>query len=426
MARHLFTHLTLLAPGHPLHRQSVDIRVVAGVLEDLVPAGGLAPEAADTHHHQPGWAVSAGWVDSWCVLNDPGQEARDTLDTLSQSALQGGFSHLVTLPNTEPTLDNAQYVRALLARAASLPVHLHPMGAATVSCAGKAPAELVEMGQAGAVAFSDGLQPLQNAGVLMRTLQYLALNNGLLVQMPLNTAAEGGGQANESPAVARLGLKPSPALAEVLMVATCIELLRYCGGRLHLCPISSAQALSLIRQAKAEGLQLTAATCPQYLLLTDDTLTDFDPVYKMRPPLRTAADAQALRAALADGTLDVLAAGHAPATVDEKRLEFDYATFGAPALETAFAASYTALGPAHLDALISALTNAPRALFGLPPVSWQPSQAIDLTFVDLEAAWTPCPSDIKSPHRISPYMGMPLKGRVMGTLTKGQWTAVRL
>ncbi|MBX3101684.1 MAG: dihydroorotase [Bacteroidetes bacterium] len=417
MPDYLLSQVKLIAPAHALHRQAVDIRVLNGHIQDIQPASSLHAAPGEEVISYPGLHVSAGWVDTHCVLNDPGYEQRDTLESLAASALAGGFTDVITLPGTEPVQDNAQQVRALRSRAQSLRVRLHPMGAATLSCAGKEMAELVELSQAGAVAFSDGLNPIQDAGVFMRTLQYLALTDGLLVQMPLNAAVEGNGIANESPAVTRLGLKPSPVLAEVLMVSTCVEMLRYTGGRLHLSPISSAQSLAQIRQARAEGLRLTASTFPQYLLLTDDTLAHFDTRFKMRPPLRTQADVLALRAAVADGTLEVLATGHAPATIDEKRLEFDYATFGAPALETAFAVAWTALqGHATLDQLVDALTSAPRRLFNLPQQAMAPGEPAALTLFLPETLWAPAPGDIHSPYRLTPYEGMPLTGRVWGTL----------
>ncbi|MFN8922349.1 MAG: dihydroorotase, partial [Sphingobacteriia bacterium] len=332
----LLRNVVLVHPGHPSDSRPIDLLLQDGRLHRLEPGGSMptqghtVAEAEDLH-------VSLSWIDTLASLNIPGHELRDSLEHLSASALQGGFSHVVVSPNSHPPIDHAEAVLALLARAATLPTTLLPMGAASEGTQGKEMAELASMQQAGACLISDGWQPLQAAGLQYRILRYLAPLQLPMHQLPMLESLEAGGVANESPAITRLGLKASPILAETLAVQQLLELLRHTEAELYLCPITAADSVARIRQAKADGLRVTAGTLPAYLYFTDEQLGDFDTRYKLRPPLRSEQDRLALLEAVADGTLDILASGHSPATIDEKRLEFDFAAYGMPMLETCYA-----------------------------------------------------------------------------------------
>lgn len=422
---HLLQNVRLVHKGHLLHGKAVDILLENGKIGAIGPGGTLTAPTGIQVVAATGLHVSLGWTDLYCSLNDPGYEQRQTLHSLAASGLRGGFTHLVVQPNTQPPIDHAEAVTALLARSEALPVTLLPMGAGTEKIAGADMAEVADMQAAGAAAFGDGRRAIQSTGVLSRLLRYLQPLNALLVQLPLNKDLEAGGVANESATITALGLKPSPALAETMMVAQCIELLRHTGGRLHLQPITSRHSLPLLRAAQDEGLQLSAGTTPAYLYFTDEKATDFDTRYKLRPPLRTEADRQALLEAIADGTLSVISSGHTPTLLDEKRLEWDYAENGMPMLETAYVCALTALkGYTDADHVVEALSLAPRRLLGMPIPELKPGDHVCLTLFLPEERTVIRPGMLHTPYNGNPLTGHTLQGRVWGTYHQGHLYSV--
>jgi dihydroorotase len=393
-----------------------DIRLLNGRLVECQPAGALQPTGTEAVVERPALYILPGLVDTACHLTDPGFEYRDTLQTLAASAWAGGYRHVVFLPTSHPTVDNADQLLALQHRAQALPVQAHFMGTVTLSSAGKQMAPLVELHRTGAVAFCDPVPYTGNHSLLLRVLQYLQLVNGLLVVNPLDARLSATGVANEGPVATSLGLEGIPALAEELVIANLIQLLAYAGGRLHLAPITTAGGVQLVRQAKAQGLRLTAGTAPHYLCLTDDRLQGFDPNYKVLPPLRTDTDRQALLNGLLDGTLNCLGSHHNPQSIEEKELEFQQSSFGMLALETALSATYTALkGPPEqtLPHLSNWLSTHPRQLLGLPQPLLQPGQLADFTLFDPATQWVVQREHVHSLSGNSPFLGHTLRGQVV-------------
>jgi dihydroorotase len=391
----------------PWHGQTVRIRVAEGRIAQI------------TATDEPSRAcVSPGWVDMAAELNDPGREDRETLAQLASAAQRGGFTDVLLWPTSQPVVDNAAVLSGILRQSGTLPVSIHFAGAVSRDLRGEAMAELYELADAGVLAFTDGSRPVEDDLLLQQSLQYLTPKGLPLLQFA-HSRKLASGVANESPFVTSLGLKPISAYAEERTVMLSILALKHFGGRLHLGPISSAASLPHIREAKAAGLQLTASTAPHYLLLSDSHLRDFDSRYKVLPPLREQSDIDALRQAVADGTIDTIASYHQACTQEEKHLEFDFARFGTRGLEVAFAATHTALvhsGLLTLEQLVDRLSHWPRRYLGLPGTSVTEGQPARLTLFDPAAEWTVAPSDILGYNGSSLWPGQTLQGRVLGTV----------
>jgi dihydroorotase len=304
-----------------------------------IPSNDAVREAPD------GVCLFPGFVDLYTQLTDPGQEYRATLSAIAADAQMGGFSDVLLHGSSSTSLAIASEVQALRARAKPLPVSFHVAGALTEGYGGSEMAELGELARVGVRAFSDGARGVQSPSVLMRCLQFVqSVSAAPVMQVPTDFGIVGEGIANESPAIVRLGLASIPPLAESLHLSKCLQILAYTGGRLHVSPITTAASVALIARAKAEGLHVTAGTSPAHLLLNDTHLSAFESRYKFQPPLRDEADVHALRAAVIDGTIDVIASHHSPVSIDDKMCEFSLASFGAPALRDTFGAVVAALG----------------------------------------------------------------------------------
>jgi dihydroorotase len=304
-------------------------------------------------------------------------------------------------------------------RTHTLPVTLLPAAAITVDAAGKDLTEMIDLHRSGAVAFTDGTHPLQGADVMLKALQYLQPFSGLLLNRPEHTRLTENGQMHEGEASTRLGMKGIPSLAEEVTITRDLQLLRYTGGKLHFSLISTAAAVAAIRRAKEEGLQVTCDVASYQAAFTDETLEPFDTNYKVTPPFRSASDAAAIKEGLRDGTIDALVSAHMPQDVEAKKLEFDLAEFGIINLETAFAVANTTL-ELPLELLLEKLTSNPRRILGLPEARLAVGEAASLTFFAPAQTWVPSAEKSKSKSYNSPFFGRELKGRVLGTIHKGQ------
>jgi dihydroorotase len=300
-------------------------------------------------------------------------------------------------------------------------VDVYPAGAITHSLEGKDMAELYDMHQAGARAFTDGANPVSNAGMLVRTLLYAKNFNGKILTRCDEKSISADGKMNEGVVSTALGLKGIPAMAEELMVARNMALAEYAEAPLHLQGISTARAVELIREAKKRGLHITASVNAANLFWTDEALEEFETNYKVNPPLRTRADVDALLAGIADGTIDIIVSDHTPEDVESKVVEFDQAAFGMIGTETAFALARTAAPTLPVEKLVAAFSTNPRQLLGLETAAIEKGNTANLTIFDPDAEWTY--SSIRSLSRNTPALGLTLKGKVMGVVNKGQFTA---
>ncbi len=376
-----------------------------------------------------GACVSPGWLDIGVQTADPGYEHREDLHSIARAAAAGGYTALASFPNTEPAVYSKSQILYILNKTAGSPVTVHPIGAVSAGCSGKDLAELFDMHEAGAVAFSDGRQSVQDAGLLLRAIQYASAFNGLIINIPHHQTIAAGGQMHEGMASTMLGLKGLPALAEELMVQRDLSLLEYAGGRLHLHLLSTARSVHLVRAAKRAGLPVTASVAVANLCFTDDLILGdstssqgaFDSTWKVLPPLRRAVDVAALVEGLTDGTIDFIASNHSPWDEEAKNLEFPYAEFGMIGLETAFALCRTYLGEVlSVSHLVEKLAIAPRRVLGLAVPEIKAEHLAELTVFDPDQEWTFTAQHIASKSKNTPFVGQSFRGKVLGIIHRGQ------
>jgi dihydroorotase len=370
-----------------------------------------------------GFLVVPGLVDMHVHLREPGYEYKETIQTGVAAALAGGFTSLACMANTEPVNDSAavtQYIldRARIARGA----RVYPIGALSHGLKGERLAEIGEMHAAGIVAVSDDGRPVMDAGLMRRALEYTRMFDLPVIAHEEDTHLAAGGVMHEGVTALRLGLRGIPAAAEEIMVARDLALARLTGGRLHLAHLSTAGAVALVRAAKADGLAVTAEVTPHHLFLTHEAVEGYGTNAKMAPPLRPRADVEALRAALADGTIDALATDHAPHHRDEKEVEFDQAANGIVGLETALALALrlVAEGVLDLPTLLARMTIGPARILGLPAGTLAPGAAADVTLIDPERRWRVEARSFRSKGRNTPFEDWEMTGRAVAVLVGGR------
>jgi dihydroorotase len=367
----------------------------------------------------PNACVSPGWMDIGAQGCDPGFEHREDLHSLAAAAAAGGFTAVACLPNTKPALHSKSEILYVKNKTAAGPVDVYPIGAVSVNCEGKDLAELYDMHAAGAVAFSDGAAPVQDAGLLLRALQYARAFNGLIINDPRHKTLSASGQMHEGLVSTSLGLKGIPALAESITVQRDLSLLEYAEGRLHLHLVSTAKSVALIRAAKKASLSVSCSVAAANLCFTDEQLGGFDSNWKVMPPLRSRTDIEALQEGLIDGTIDFICSNHTPWDEEAKNLEFPYASFGMTGLETAFAMCRTHT-PLTTELLIEKFSAGPRAVLQMPVPEIKTGSPASLTLFDPDASWIFTDNNLRSRSRNTPFLDQPLKGRVLGIVNKNR------
>jgi dihydroorotase len=370
-----------------------------------------------------GLVVSPGFIDVHCHLREPGREDVETVATGAHAAAAGGFTAVCAMPNTDPVTDNQAAVGFIVRqsqRAAA--ARVFPIGAISVRQEGKVLAEFGEMVGAGAIAVSDDGKPVASAQLMRTALEYARTFRIPVIDHCEEPTLAAGGVMHEGIVSAQLGLKGIPAEAEEIMVIRDILLARLTGGHVHLAHMSTRGSVELIRWGKDRGVNVTAEVCPHHLSLTEESVRGYDTNAKMNPPLRTASDVEALRDAVKDGTIDLIATDHAPHHYDEKEREFADAPNGIVGLETALAVVVTTLvqpGMLNFSDLVDRMSCTPARLFNLPGGSLKTGSAADLTIFDPGEQWKVDASKFLSKGRNSPYNGMTLTGRAACTIVAG-------
>jgi dihydroorotase len=371
-----------------------------------------------------GMYVSPGFVDVHCHLREPGREDVETIATGARAAAAGGFTAVCAMPNTEPVTDNQAAVGFIIRQALRAgAARVYPIGAISVGQKGEALAEFGEMVAAGAVAVSDDGRPVASAHLMRTALEYAQAFGIPVIDHCEEPSLAHGGAMNEGVVSARLGLRGIPAEAEEIMVIRDILLARRTGGHVHLAHMSTKGSVELIRWGKDRGIRVTAEVTPHHLTLTEEAVEGYDTHAKMNPPLRTAEDVAAVREALRDGTIDVIATDHAPHHYDAKEREFADAPFGIVGLETALAVVVTELvepGIIDFPTLVDRMATRPAKLFHLPGGTLAPGGVADITVFDPRAEWRVDPSQFLSKGRNTPYAGRVLRGRAVYTIVDGR------
>jgi dihydroorotase len=402
--------------------ETADVRVEDGIVTEVGRATANHAATIDC----AGLVLAPGFVDLHTHLREPGREDAETVETGTRAAARGGYTAVCPMANTDPVADSAGIVEhvANLGRAAGR-ADVYPVGAITVGLAGERLAEMGEMAASTARVnfFSDDGKCVQNAGLMRRALEYARTFDAVVANHAEEGALAEGGQMNEGEISAILGLRGIPAEAEEVIVARDLALARLTGARLHVPHVSTAGTVALIRAAKAAGARVTAEVTPHHLSLTDDLVQSFDPVYKVAPPLRTREDVEALRAALADGTIDCVATDHAPHPPEDKEREFDFAPCGMLNLETALSVLLTDSG-LPLARIVEAMSAAPARIRSLAGHGGPVAQGApaNLVLFDPAATWTVDAAALASRSRNTPFDGRTLNGRVIHTIYNGKFT----
>lgn len=413
----LLRQALVIDPASAFNRQQVDLHLRDGIIQAI----GTSLSISDVPELSiPGLCISPGFADVFTSLCDPGFEYKETLQTGAAAAAAGGYTDIFALPNTAPVVHNRAAIEYLVQGSRFLPVSVHPIGAVSKGLEGKDLAEMYDMRNSGAIAFGDGTTSIQSSGILLKALQYLKAIDAVLIQLPDDKSISAHGLMNEGVVSTRMGLAGKPAIAEELMIARDIELVKYTGGKIHFTGISTAKSIELIRQAKAEGLAVSCSVTPYHLFFTEEDLQGYDTYLKVNPPLRSAADRDALRQGLLDGTIDCIASHHQPHEKDSKIVEFEYARNGMTSLETAFAVVRTAIPQISAEWLAQIFAVQPRAIFGLPQASITENGIASLTLFQMDAAWQVNKGTFKSKSENTPFLGYTLQGRIAGIINKGQ------
>ena len=393
----------------------VDGRIVAAG-PDVVAADG------DTVLDATGCIVSPGFVDLHVHLREPGKEEAETIETGSRAAALGGFTAVVAMPNTDPAQDSVavvEFVRAQGERAGLCEVL--PSGCITIGRAGERLAPFGELAAAGVQLFTDDGNGVQDPQLMRHALEYAGPLGITLAQHCEVTALTKGAVMHEGSCCSRLGLPGWPSIAEELMVFRDIELVRLTGVPMHFLHLSTARSVQLVRQAKAEGLPITAEATPHHFTLTDEQLSGYDPVFKVNPPLRTRADIDAIKAGLADGTIDAIATDHAPHAPHTKEAPLDQAPPGMLGLETALALAIGELDMPLAD-IVATLSWKPAAIAGVADRHGRPiaeGEPANLTVFDPTQEWSVVPAHLASKSRNTPYAGRTVTGKVRHTVFRG-------
>ncbi len=412
----------------------LDAAVDVLVREGTIARVGRALQADAPNLDADGLVLTPGFVDLHCHLREPGLEYKETIATGTQAAVRGGFTTVCSMANTDPVVDTPATVALILARAqAAAAARVFPLAAVTQGSWGTQLVEMAALSEAGAVAFSDDGLAVADARMMRHALEYSLLVGKPIVDHCEDPELVQDGVVHEGLTALRLGLRGRPAEAEETMVARDALLARRTGAHVHIAHVSTQGSVDIIRAAKRQGVRITAEVTPHHLTLTDeivarklnenaDAALAYDVNAKVNPPLRTAADAEALIAGLNDGTIDAIATDHAPHSENDKLCEISQAESGISCLETAFSQVYQLVrsGKVTLPTLVSKLTSEPSRVFGLPTGTLSPGAPADLVALDLDATWTVDPDAFASKGKNTPLAGATLPGKVAMTFVDGK------
>ncbi|MBT4776070.1 MAG: dihydroorotase [Crocinitomicaceae bacterium] len=414
----ILKNAVIVDPNSEWNSKKADILISDGVIEKI--AKSISDQSAQvvkaTNLH-----VSPGWFDMHVNFRDPGEEYKENLDSGIAAAIAGGFTGVALMPSTTPPISNKAMVDYVVNRAKHTPIDVLPCGTVSSDRKGLQLSEMYDMKLAGAVAFTDDKASIRNSGLLSRALLYAKNFNGTIMSFPFDQTAQVGGMMNEGVTSTMLGIEGIPNVAEELQITRDLYLTEYNDAKIHFSTISSPRGLDLIAEAKESGLAVSCDIAIHNLLLNDETITSFDPNFKVLPPLRSEEDRLELIEGLKDGTIDVICSDHSPEDVEHKALEFGAANYGIIGLETLFGLAITNLsGVLTLDEIINKISINPRTILQLDiPIVKEGFEA-NLTLFDPGLEWTYQTANSKSKAKNTPFEGCELIGKAIGIYNKKQ------
>lgn len=420
MQSFLIKNVRLLDPALGLDKTG-DLRVRDGKIAEI--GKNLSKASDEETTDGSGRVLTPGFTDLHTHLREPGFEHKETIETGTRAAAAGGFTSVCCMANTHPVNDRAAVTRYILEQARNkASVRVFPVGAISQELKGEVLAEIGELKEAGCVAVSDDGHTVMDSQLMRLAMDYAAGFGLPVMTHSIDARLAQHGSMNEGRVSCRLGMPGIPREAEDIIVARDIHLSGLTGCHLHVCHVSTAGSVELIRQAKQRGLPVTGEAAPHHFSLTEEACLSYDTHAKMCPPLRTEEDRQAVIAGLADGTLEVIATDHAPHSIVDKEIEFDQAAFGIIGFETAFPLAYRLVEQKllKLESLVKALTVHPMKIIGLPYTGLRVGAAADLTLLDLNADWTYRVAESYSKSRNSPFDGWQFRARVAATWVEGK------
>ncbi|CAM3856331.1 dihydroorotase family protein [Mucilaginibacter galii] len=410
----LIKSATILYPGSPFHQQTADILIENGLIKTIAESIEADVEIFDAK----GSYLSPGFFDLNCNMGEPGLETKEDLNTGLQAAAAGGFTGVALMPDTQPPVHSKTEVAYLVNKTKENLVDVYPLGTISHQREGKDMAEMYDMYLSGAKAFTDGKRPVKDAGLMERALLYAQGFNALVFSYPEDVAIAGKAKVHEGVVSTLLGMKGIPSLAEELMIARDLYLAEYTGSAIHFSTISTARSVALIGEAKRKGLRVTCDVAAHHLILTDEALLGFDSLYKVKPPLRTQTDIDALLQGLTDGTIDAIVSQHTPHEIEFKEMEFETAEYGMIGLQTTFSLALQAGLPVEL--IVEKLAINPRKILNVSAVVLEEGQPANFVVFNTDDTWTFDKQNNRSKSANSPFLGQNLKGKILLTCNNKQ------
>jgi len=408
-------------PASKHNGKTVDILVRKGKIEKI--GKDLKPDGKIKVYEHRGLNVSPGWFDMNVNFREPGYEQKEDLLSGIKAAAQGGFTGVACKPSTNPPLHTKAEIEFVRNKTFNQVVDVFPVGTISKERKGKELAEMFDMHNAGAVAFSDGKQSVENPRLLSLAMLYAKGFNGLLISFPDDARISASGKMNECETSTTLGIQGIPAVAEELQVSRDIFLAEYNETPLHISSVTTAKSVDLIRKAKKSGLNITADVTPHHLSLDETLITEFDTNYKVKPPLRGKADIKALIKGLQDGTIDAIASDHSPEDEENKKVEFDYAAFGIIGLETAYAVLNSSISDnLSTEEIINKITANPRKILKLQIPSITEGGDANITLFNPSLKWTFTENQIRSKSKNTPFTGKTFTGKALAIYNNGQFS----
>jgi dihydroorotase len=416
--KYIIKQVKIVDPLSSHHGKTKDILIVNGIIQKIADK---ISDAFDQEITVQGLHASPGWIDMQANFRDPGHEYKENVQSGSSAAAKGGFTGVCLQSSTDPAIDTKTQIEYLKRSANTLPIHIYPIGAVTHGREGKEMAELFDMHQAGAIAFSDDKRFIENPKLLELALQYVKNFNGLIIHFADTPTLSKNGMMHEGDTSVFLGMKGIPAMAEEQGLNRDIYLLAYTNGKIHYNVLSTAGSVALVKEGKKKNMNITAGIAAHQIYFTDEALKGFESVHKVNPPYRTQQDVDALISGIQDQTIDIICSDHSPEDAENKNLEFEYARNGIINIQTAFSVANTVLrNKVSTQNLIQKLSTNPRHILGLPTATIEEGNEAEITFFDPEASFVFTKEINASNSYNSPFFDVELTGKVHGIFCKGK------